>query len=226
MLSSDLNIEVTLNDPGLVENDSSGMSCLHACICMAQRGHNMADMYSFNKINQILKTDPKLYSWEYAILADLASNGYEINSYQQFDLNGFIKEPYDYLLSYFGEEVGKDQISNSDIDQVVKDARKFSSNHNVNLIKKSPVISDVVENINRGNYVLASINQRVLQNETGIVSHLIFIYGYSKRGIRFHNPGYPSTRASEIPWALFEKAWDKGLINRREMYCIGVKNDC
>jgi hypothetical protein len=212
--------EVRLKDPGLVENAQDGMSCLLACIQMAMRTHNGGQVYSFDHINKVMNRKPGKYSWEYGILSDLAQNGYYIEIYNLFDVAAFVEKGADYLIQFYGPVNGQDQIIHSDLPQVVEDARTYLKMSSITRHLKVPRADDLKEAIDRGYYAIVAINSQMLQGRDGIDSHVVFVYGYSSRGIIYHNPGFPSTCASEMPWSVLERVWNRPTEETREMYII------
>ena len=199
-------MEARLRDPGLVQNDESGMRCLHACVQMAFRAATGLAIPTFERLAQVLNAPEGKYAWSYPLLTFMKKEGFEVKMVEMFDVVQFTERPEKYLIEFLGTEVGEDQIKNSALDRVVEDAKTMIDS-GVQIELREPTKKDVVNFIADGYYVIPPVNQRVLQADQGYVGHAIFVFGVSERGIRFHNPGPPSTADSEIAWSLFEKAW-------------------
>jgi hypothetical protein len=212
---------IILDDPGLVENGPDGASCVHACFQMLMRLRSIDGVLSFREMDNIMKRKEGMYSWEYALLAHLCKQGYKVKIIQQFDMHRFVEDGSEYIIEYYGEDVGNMYIEKSDVMQAIEDAKNMLSYKQIEIITRIANIRDIQTFITDGFYVLPSINQRILQADAGYVPHLIFIYGISERGIRFHNPGPPATSASEIPWELFHKAWSSPV--EEGMMCMAVQ---
>jgi hypothetical protein len=215
-------VEILLDDPGLVENAADGTACFHACIQMAMRLKKTADVPSFQDMDQMMRRAPGKYAWEYALLSELIRRNFAVKFIQNFDLQKFVEEPEGYLLEFYGQEAGKIQIENSDLDTVVEDAKNFlecASNHRC-LEQRTPSLDDVKGLLRQGYLLIPLINQRILQADPGYAAHYIVIFGFSDRGVRIHNPGPPATRASEIDWTLFERAWSSPQESARNLIAI------
>lgn len=200
-------MEIRLLDPGLVENDLDGTSCFLACIQMALRTKLGAAVPSFSDLAAIIHRAPGQYSWEYAMLTHLGQTGFAVRYITTFDPRRLYLEKDRYLNEFFGTEAAADQIAHSDMDSVYNDARIFAESSPVPREVRVPTKQDITSLINSGWYLIPYVNQRILQADLGYAAHMIFLYGYSPRGIRFHNPGPPSTSDSEVTWDLFMKAW-------------------
>ncbi|MEA2832111.1 MAG: hypothetical protein QOG66_313 [Methylobacteriaceae bacterium] len=199
--------EFRLENPGLVVNGPDGMSCLHACIQMVMRARQTGAVLSFEQIDSILGRTQGMYSFDYAILNHLAGNGFQVQCIQKFDVAKLVETGGSYFTEFYGEEVGADLILNSEIDKGIDAAKEFMRNERIGKAFRVPRLSEIKSLLRKGYYILPIINQRILQADPGYVSHSILVYGYSDRGLRFHNPGPPASEGGEIPWALFEKAW-------------------
>lgn len=213
-------VEILLDDPGLVENAEDGMSCFHACVQMIMRTQKTAEVFSFADIDKILRRKPGKYSWEYAVLTELVKRKFDVKLIQTFNLERFIDNPEDYLIEYFGEEAGKNQIENSQLDEVIEDAKNFLSSGCEVVQNRVPNLEDVRDLLKEGYFLIPIINQKILQSDPGYVAHSIVLFGFSNRGVRFHNPGPPATRASEIDWTLFEKAWSSPSESARSLIAV------
>ncbi len=200
-------MERLLKNPGLVENAPDQTSCFLACIQMFMRTKNGGRVYSFDEIDAIQNRKPGYYSWEFAMLERLAREGFEIENIWDFSLKRFLAEKEDYLLAFYGAEGAADVIRHSDMDAVMAAAKAYSQSAMARYSERMPTLDDIRHSIDAGWYMIANINQHVLQANPGVGMHSVFVYGYSERGVRLHNPGPPATEASEIAWDLFDKAW-------------------
>ena len=210
-------MEYNLPDPGFVENAPDGASCLLACIQMVMQTKIGNKVLSFTEMDKILRRKKGEYAWEYALLSYLANDGFETKSISTLDPKRLYSEKESYIYKYYGTEGAKDQITHSNMENVYADARAFAENTKVDLELRVPQKDDITGFLRDGYYLIPYINQRILQADPGIAAHVIFVYGYSNRGVRFHNPGPPSTRASEITWDLFMRAWSSPSENARQL---------
>jgi len=199
--------ELVLRNPGLVENDEDGTSCFLACSQMLLRTGRGIRVPSFDELSEIIHRKPGQYSWEYGMLTYFSKCGFDVGFISTFDLSRLCSEGNDYMYEYFGKEAADDQIQNSDMAQVFEDVREFLRSSGVSIKNRIPTQDDIVQLLCDGFYLIPYVNQRILQADPGYVAHTIFLYGYSLRGVRMHNPGPPATEASEVAWDLFAKAW-------------------
>jgi len=201
-------METVLQDPGLVENDSDGMSCFLACTQMVMRSRNGAAVPSFDELGKIIRRKTGEYSWEYAMLSYLSHHGFHVKYITTFDVERLYKEKEKYLYEYLGAEAAQDQIVNSNMSAVYEDAKTFAGElSDVVRDVRVPTCDDIKQLLSDGYYLIPYVNQKILQSNDGYAAHMIVLYGYSDRGVRIHNPGPPPTRASEIAWDLFVRAW-------------------
>jgi hypothetical protein len=139
---------------------------------------------------------------------------------EAFDVNRFLSSKEEYLLTYLGEEVGADQIAKSDLKVVESDLRAIVALKPNCFLVQEPTLEDIRKYIEGGWYCLCNVNQRILQADDGYVGHMLFVYGVSSRGLRIHNPGPPATRATEIPWKVFDKAWSYPTASVRNILAV------
>lgn len=213
-------IEVTLKDPGLVENDTDGTSCFLACSQMVMRTKVGGKVLSFDELSKIIRRKEGEYSWEYAILNYLGLNNFDVKFVSTFDLRRFVGEKEKYMYEYFGKEAAEDQIVNSNMENAYADALSMIENTSIDIDNRVPNIDDIKDLINDGFYLIPYINQRMFQADPGYVAHTIVVYGYSERGVRLHNPGPPATGASEVSWDLFMKAWSSPSEEARILFAV------
>jgi hypothetical protein len=182
-------------------------------------GHGVA-IPSFDELDIVMRTDPLLYTWQYAIMRILAANNFELKMIESFDVNAFLENKEGYLLSYLGEEVGRDQIEKSDLEIVEHDLRSIMRSQPDVFVTKEPSLTDLENHIRDGWYCLCNVNQKILQADEGYVGHMLFVYGTSWRGPRLHNPGPPASRGTEIAWDLFNRAWSYPTSNARNLLAV------
>jgi hypothetical protein len=73
-----------------------------------------------------------------------------------FDTERFILNPSQYIIEFFGDEVGQVQIVNSDLPQVVEDAKYFMKN-GIEVENRIPTKMDIIKLCG---YCLSSANMR------------------------------------------------------------------
>lgn len=163
-------------------------------------------MPSFDDLDKSMRKVPGKYTWEHGLVSEMPSLGFDVQIYWNFDLEKLAVDTENYLLSFYGAEVGRTTIENSVVADVADGARRLLESEAAITIG-TPDFAKIREMIDHGYLVLATVNQRVFQSDPGYVAHNVLIFGYSSRGIIMHNPGPPATRASEVTWDLFDRAW-------------------
>ncbi len=201
--------EMTLPDPGLVLNSADAEHCVHACFQMLYRTRGGYAVPSFADLDDSFGKVPGKYTYEFNLLVDMADTGFEVEVVWALNMESLRDDPAAEFVRHFGEEVGGEYIANTDLTLLSSHARRMAKSQVVRHVRPATQ-ADVFRYLSEGFYLMATINQRVLQADPGYVAHSIFVYGASKRGIRFHNPGPPATASSEITWDLFEQAWCDG----------------
>jgi hypothetical protein len=199
--------EIVNMNPGLVLNGPDGTSCFLACSQMLLRTSPGRGVLSFAELGKLIHKAHGQYSWEYGAFAAFADMGFQVRIITTFDLRRLCDEGNSYMYEYFGKEAAEDQIQHSDMEQVFRDVRLFLEKSSVCIEKRVPQLKDVGKLLSEGFYLIPYVNQRILQADPGYVAHTIFVYGFSERGVRMHNPGPPATENTEIAWTLFDKAW-------------------
>jgi len=185
------------------------------------RTKNGARVYSFDEMDAIQKRKPGFYSWEYALLEKLSLEGYFCKIISTFSIERFIREGAAYMIEYFGQDAAKDQLDHTeDLQTAIDFARHYLSSAAAQYEERIPDLEDVRRAIDDGFYLIPTINQRILQADSGFAMHSVFIYGYSERGLRVHNPGPPSTESSEITWDMFDKAWSSPSESSRQLILV------
>jgi hypothetical protein len=205
-------------NPGLVPNGPDGKSCFLSCSQMLFRTLPGIRVPSFAELDELLHRKEGEFSWEYPLLNYFAGVGFEVRYFSTFNLHRFVEEGNPYMYEYFGPEAAENQIKNSDIDQARADTKAFLSDLHVEIIPAVPQLADIRSLLQGGFYLIPYVNQKILQADEGYVAHTVFIYGFSPRGVRIHNPGPPATEASEIAWPLFEKAWSSPTAGARILF--------
>ncbi len=173
---------------------------------------------SFDELSKIIHRREGMYSWEYGMLTYLSQVGFDVKFISEFDLRVSARKRTTICTNFFGAEAAEDQIRNSDMNQAIRDIEEFLRAPGPEIDSRTPQISDVKNLLRDGFYLIPYVNQRIFQCDPGYVAHTIFVYGFSERGIRVHNPGPPATEAAEISWDLFEKAWSSPSQNARILF--------
>ncbi len=196
-----------LKNPGAVSNGIDKTSCTHACIQMVMRTNPNTEVFSFDKINKILRRKSGYYSWGYATDEALSKKGFKVKSISTFATEQFAKDKEKYLFEYMGREAGKKQAECTDMSIVLEDAKNFLKANNIETIKEVPSLENIRSHIKEGWYAIPLVNGEKLNLKKGYYGHSLFLYGFNDKAVLFNDPGPPFEEAREETWELFEQAW-------------------
>lgn len=215
----------TLPDPGFVPNTADKMHCFQATLLMAMRARPHSSIPSIEELDNSIGTTQGKYSWPYAGLTLLNNMGFDVILWEAFDPAALVAGGEQYILDFFGEEVGTDQIANSDLPKLISDARKSLSSKSIQMRHSVPEFEDLQRLIKDGYYLNIGVNQRILQGDTGYVGHGIFAFGCSDDSVIVHNPGPPAQAYSEISQYLLDRAWSYPDRRARTVYAFRPRSD-
>ncbi len=209
-----------LPDPGFVPNTPEQIHCFQATLLMALRSRPYEEVPSLADLDKHIGSTPGKYSWPYAGLAYMARRGFKVLLWEAFDPAALLARGEDYILEFYGESAGRDSIAKSDMPALLKAARECLDSATFTRKHEIPRFEDIKNLLRDGYYLNLGVNQKILQGDSGYVGHGIFVFGYTENSIIAHNPGPPSTVASEIPWYLLEKAWSSPNEQARMLYAF------
>ncbi len=186
-------------------NTPDNTHCFQAAIKILAKHFWPAEEYSWEELDKITAKAKDLWTWHMAGVLWLQKKGVEIVDIEIFDYKKFVVEKENYLLSFFGEEAGKEQIKYSDINQELDYARKFQKN--ISIQTRIPMMKDIKELLQNDNLLICCVNAQVLNNKKGYVGHFVVVKGYDDEGLYMHDPGLPAYENRKVDYELFEKAW-------------------
>lgn len=222
LLGGIMNNKKIVVEPPFYPNLPDQSHCLEACVKMILEAIPPFKILDYQQIDEITgKLSLKArYSWPIKLYLELGEMGYEVKVIENFDYQEFANDPESYLIANFGEEIGKDQIENSDLANETYYARKIVESPSVKLINKIPEMRDLIDSLEDGNLVICNVNQKILQGDSGYVGHFILIYGFGTNTLNVHNPGPPYMPNQELDIELFDRAWSYPTPNSRNIFAI------
>lgn len=135
----------------------------------------------------------------------LQRKGVEVINIDLFDGKQFVKEKGQYLLSYFGKEVGLEQIKHSNLDQELKYAKEFLKK--IKTENRIPTMKDITKLLKLGYLMICNLNWYSLNQKEGYIGHFVIVTGYDNNDLILQDPGLPAHENRKVPYQLFEKAW-------------------
>lgn len=161
--------------------------------------------FTWQELDAISAKVDGLWTWPTAAMLWLAENGFIVRSVEAFSYEDFIRDGRQYLLDYFGQKVGQEQIDHSDIDQEIIIAQSFVQK--LQTERRIPEISDLEQCLDSGQLLCCNVNSRVLKNKEGYSGHFILVIGYDKDTLIIHDPGPSPSQDWVVPKELFARAW-------------------
>ncbi|MFZ2193045.1 MAG: hypothetical protein WAV31_02275 [Candidatus Moraniibacteriota bacterium] len=187
-------------------NTADDKHCFQASLKMIMKYFWPSEDYSWKELEKITAKIPRLWTWQMAGLIWLQEKGVEVKNIEMFDYEKFIQLGGKYLIEEYGEEVGKRQIENSDIEQEKKLSKKFIEI--INTERRIPNIDDIKQLLLDDYLIITNINSRILNNRYGYTGHSVVLKGFSGEEFIINDPGgAPGIENRKVDFELFEKAW-------------------
>jgi len=135
--------------------------------------------------------------------------GLKVKYIDSFNLEDFIENPYDYLVLFYGKEVGDYQFRKSPICRVVDEAKVLVQEENIEISYSIPSTNTLTSLLEEGYLCICNVNANTLIGQSGYAGHFILVYGFDKEKqvLYIQNPGPPPVEGSPIPVSTFEKSW-------------------
>lgn len=186
-------------------NTPDNTHCFQAAIKMLAKHYWPQEEYSWEELDKLSAKAKDLWTWPMAGVLWLQNKGLAVIDIETFDYSRFINEKEKYLLSFFGEEAGKEQIIHSNIHQELDFAREFQNK--IDIQNRIPNKNDLIRLLEEGYLLICCINQMALNEESGYSGHFVIIKGYEGNDLFLHDPGLPAYENRRVSFELFEKAW-------------------
>ena len=186
-------------------NTPDNTHCFQAAVKMLAKYFWPKEEYSWEQLDRLTAKAKDLWTWPMAGVLWLQTRGIEVIDIETFDYTRFVEEKEDYLLSFYGEETGNEQIKHSNIGLELDFAREFQKK--VNIQNRIPDKKDIIRLLHDGYLLICCLNQMTLNEKSGYSGHFVVIKGYNETGLFMHDPGLPPFENREVRFELFEKAW-------------------
>jgi len=179
--------------------------CFQACIKMLAKHYWSKENYLWEELDKLTAKAKDLWTWPMAGVLWMQQKGVEVIDIETFDYKRFVNEKEQYLLSFYGQEAGLEQIKYSNINQELIYAKEFKEK--VIIQNRIPVKQDLVALLKKGYLLICCINAQALNKKKGYVGHFVLIKGYDDESLFLHDPGLPYFENRKVAYELFEKAW-------------------
>lgn len=172
---------------------------------MAIKRLDPARIFQSGELEKISGKLPGKWTWPTQAMIWLMDNGFAIELIENFDYRAFANGGGRYLIERFGEEVGRAQISNSDIAREQILAGSFADRARVKM--ETPDISDIAEAIRAKRVPIVNLNAAALFGEDGYAGHFVVICSVTEEDVKLHDPGLPPKPNCSVAIDDFMRAW-------------------
>ena len=187
------------------QNTPDNKHCFQACLKMLTKYFWPSQDYSWEELDKHTAKLRGFWTWPMAGVLWLRNKGVEVVDIEVFDYKKFIEKKEKYLLSFYGQEAGTEQIKYTNIKQELIFAKEFKER--VVIDNKIPSKKDIKKLLDSGYILICCINQMALNEKKGYVGHFILVTGCNENYIFIHDPGLPAYENRKVTYELFEKAW-------------------
>ena len=175
--------------------------------------------FAYEELDKISGKLPGKWTWPTAALLWLMDAGFDVKLIEEFDYGAFAQEGGDYLIGRFGEEVGRAQIANSDIERERTLARRFAAVAPLEM--RVPDIGDIRNWLRPDSVVIVNLNSAVLGGEEGYIGHFVVICEIGDTWVRLHDPGLPPRPNLRASLERFERSWCYPHARDKNLLAIG-----
>ena len=186
-------------------NTGDGTHCWQAALKMALKYFEPEKDFSYEELDEITAKQEGKWTWPTAGMLWLLERGYQLKLFTNFDYQKFADRGGDYIIEQYGEEIGRAQIENSDIEHELQFTKKFISL--APLQDKLPDFTDLEKFLQVGWVIICNINSAALHWRPGYSGHFIVLCEVSADEVVLHDPGLPAREYFRVSRASFQKAW-------------------
>jgi hypothetical protein len=186
-------------------NTEDDTHCVQAAFRMVL-GYFLPDSdFTWEQLDEATGKQKDMWTWPMVGLNWIQTMGFEVTYIEEFDYQKFIDDGKDYLVEKYGREVADAQARHSNIVMEQENAKDFIQN--VSIDNRIPEVADISKLLSTGYLVIASVNSRTLNGNSGYVGHAIVVKGIDDDGVLLHDPGLPALKNRKVPFDLFDRAW-------------------
>jgi hypothetical protein len=186
-------------------NTDDGTHCFQAVFRMILKYYWPEKDFSWQELEEITAKVDGLWTWPTAGMLWLHNNGFEVHDVETFNYTKFIEKSGDYLIDWFGEKVGQEQIDHCNLDQEIEYAKQIVKSGLCET--RTPKAFELKERLDEKYLLICNVNSRVLNGKEGYAGHFVLLTGYIHDGFILHDPGLPSLQNREVALPDFERAW-------------------
>ena len=203
-------------------NTGDGTHCFQAAMRMALAVLMPEREFTYDELDRISSKLPGKWTWPTAAMLWMLDNGLDVELVENFDYPRFAEEGGDYLISRYGEEVGRAQIEHSDVERERTFALDFAGRASVEV--RTPTMGDLKSRLVRGDVVIVNINAASLEGQQGYSGHFVVVCDVGEDTVVLHDPGLPPRPELAVPITRFEMAW--AYPTERDRNLLAIRRRC
>ncbi len=202
-------------------NTPDDTHCFQAALKMVLKYFLPEKEFTFDELDKLTAKKEGLWTWATQGILNLHQMGFDIIDIDGFEIEKFIKNGNKYLITKYGEEVGKAQIENSDIDQEREIFKKYLP---LKIHKTAlPTLTLIKDLINKGYLVVCNVNAYALDKEENYAGHFVVISDYDAKGFLLHDPGLPPYPNRKVSYKNFTRAWEYPIKEAKNLIAFKYK---
>lgn len=192
--------------PPFIKSSARG-NCFQAVLKMILMHFEPNVSFTCEELREITGQQPGKWTWPQKTLIELHGRGYDVLDIDLFDPKEFIARGAEYLLEFYGQEVGQEQIDYTDIpyeQEMQRQCLRLGVQQ-----QRMPTFVDIQCLLEQGFLVVCHVDVKKLIGKSGEhSSHTVLVYRCQENRVSFHNPGPSSAEeAGQRSYKDFEEAW-------------------
>lgn len=178
------------------------MHCVQACLQMLLYYFNRP-VLSLPELDAITVHDPNKFTWMNDALVWLKTQDIYCEFVEDFDYRRFIQEGEPYLKIIWDDATFNTQKEFSDLEYERKSSQRMLD-VGIRQICTRPTIELVQQKHSEGCFILASVNQFVLENLPGYGSHMVVISDVTDNDVTLYDPDKKDPYS--VSWKIFSRS--------------------
>jgi hypothetical protein len=190
-----------------IGNSEDNFHCLQASFRMVLEALGRGDPGP-ELADQMTGFRPGHGTWQFRMLLSFANAGLTVTDHERLYVNEFLRDPAVAIrLQVRDPAVAAQYIADTDCDAERAALQECLRHPNIVFRDSVPALSDMVEELHAGRYVMCYVNSRVLAGKPGNMGHMIVVEDIGAERVRIQDPGPPTHFDRDVPLPLFTQAW-------------------
>jgi len=200
-----------------------GHRCLQCTLWMALRALGADPGLTLDQLDAATFRRAGEGTWTHAAYLALAGFPHiEARAIDPFDYERFAVQPLLTVLDTFPRPVAETLANGFDLVAAASLARRLLAERPLDIVRRSPDLSDVRALLDGGWLLIANVNAAALQGSDGVIGHSLLLFARDGAELRAHDPGtggsgHPDRAFDE---RTFERAWSFMGAGQRELLAL------